>query len=148
MKTIFDPQVRAEITKRIQQLTPDHKAQWGKMNAHQMIKHCTVGNEMFHGERIIKPVFIGYIIGKWALKQTLKNEDPIRKNSPTTGDFLITKVDTEFEQDKNKWIGNLEKYATYNNPSFKHPFFGKMNREQVGLLAYKHTDHHLRQFGV
>ena len=148
MKTIFDPQVRAEITNRIQQLTPDHKAQWGKMNAHQMIKHCMVGDEMFHGERIIKPVFIGYIIGKWALKQTLKNEDPIRKNSPTTGDFLITKVDTEFEHDKNKWIGDLEKYATYNNPLFVHPFFRKMSKEQVGLLAYKHTDHHLRQFGV
>ena len=93
-------------------------------------------------------MFIGYLIGKWALKQSLTNEDPIRKNSPTTGDFLITKVDTEFEQDKNKWISNLEKYANYNNPLFVHPFFRKMTKEQVGLLAYKHADHHLRQFGV
>jgi len=27
-----------------------------------------------------------------------------------------------------------------------HPFFGKMTKEQVGYLAYKHTDHHLWQF--
>ena len=25
--------------------------------------------------------------------------------------------------------------------------FGKMDQEQVGVMAYKHTDHHIRQFG-
>jgi hypothetical protein len=148
MKTLFDSQVRTEITNRIQQLTPNHKAQWGKMNAHQMIKHCTVGEEMFHGKRIIKPAFMGYIFGKMALKQTLKNENPIHKNSPTADAFRINEVNTDFETDKTTWIEWLNKYDNYNNPEFKHPFFGKMTKEQVGQLAYKHTDHHLRQFGI
>ncbi len=57
-------------------------------------------------------------------------------------------MDIDFENDKNKWISNLDKYATYNTSEFVHPFFRKMTKEQVGLLAYKHADHHLRQFGV
>lgn len=31
---------------------------------------------------------------------------------------------------------------------FMHPFFGKITREQIGYLAYKHDDHHLRQFNA
>jgi hypothetical protein len=42
----------------------------------------------------------------------------------------------------------LNEYAHYANPSFFHTFFGKMTKEQVGQLVYKHADHHLRQFGV
>ena len=40
----------------------------------------------------------------------------------------------------------IEEYEHYSNPDFIHDFFGKMTKEQIGLLAYKHTDHHLRQF--
>jgi hypothetical protein len=29
-----------------------------------------------------------------------------------------------------------------------HPLFGPMSRRAYGVLAYRHTDHHLRQFGV
>jgi hypothetical protein len=29
-----------------------------------------------------------------------------------------------------------------------HPIFGRMSLRAYGVLAYKHTDHHLRQFGV
>ena len=29
-----------------------------------------------------------------------------------------------------------------------HPIFGRMSARAYGVLAYKHTDHHLRQFGV
>ena len=29
-----------------------------------------------------------------------------------------------------------------------HPAFGPMSRRAWGVLVYKHTDHHLRQFGV
>jgi hypothetical protein len=42
----------------------------------------------------------------------------------------------------------VEAYANYSNPGFVHDFFGKMTDEQIGIFAYKHADHHLRQFGV
>jgi hypothetical protein len=42
----------------------------------------------------------------------------------------------------------VDGYEHYSNPDFIHDFFGRMTREQVGQLAYKHTDHHLRPFGA
>ena len=47
-----------------------------------------------------------------------------------------------------KWIALIEGYAQYSNTDFVHAFFGKMTKEQVGIMTYKHTDHHLRQFNV
>jgi len=44
-----------------------------------------------------------------------------------------------------KWIGLLSESENYSNPKFVHDFFGKMTKEQIGILVYKHTDHHLRQ---
>ncbi|MEK7381556.1 MAG: DUF1569 domain-containing protein [Gemmatimonadota bacterium] len=29
-----------------------------------------------------------------------------------------------------------------------HPAFGSMTKSSWGILAYKHIDHHLRQFGA
>ena len=40
----------------------------------------------------------------------------------------------------------LNAYEHFNVTGFVHWFFGKMTREQIGQLVYKHTDHHLRQF--
>ena len=47
---------------------------------------------------------------------------------------------------KKEWILLIKGYESYSNPTFIHDFFGKMTREEIGLLVYKHTDHHLRQF--
>lgn len=52
------------------------------------------------------------------------------------------------ELQKKSWIENVQAYANYSNPRFVHDFFGKMTDEQIGIFAYKHADHHLRQFGV
>ncbi len=32
--------------------------------------------------------------------------------------------------------------------TMRHPVFGLMTRAQWGRWAYRHMDHHLRQFGV
>ncbi|HLW39010.1 MAG TPA: hypothetical protein VKX31_01370 [Brumimicrobium sp.] len=42
----------------------------------------------------------------------------------------------------------IKEYESYQNPNFVHDFFGEMTNEEIGILIYKHCDHHLRQFGV
>ncbi len=118
------------------------------MNAYQMVKHCTLCEDMLHGKMNIKRVFIGRLIGPMALKKVLKDDSPFRKNSPTSR--LLTTVSDrgDFETQKKEWISRLDQYAAYTSPGFVHPFFGPMTKEQIGLFAYKHADHHLRQFGV
>jgi hypothetical protein len=67
---------------------------------------------------------------------------------PTIKEFIVKKRDGDVEHQKKIWISLISEYENYSNHGFIHTFFGKMTREQVGILAYKHADHHLRQFGA
>lgn len=148
MKSVFDPSTRQELVARINSLSPQSKAQWGKMDAFQMTKHCTLHEGMVFGKIIIKRVFIGRLIGPMILKKVLKDDSPVAKNSPTSPLLKTVGQSGDIEQQKKEWINTLEQYAGYNTPVFIHPFFGPMTKEQIGRFVYKHTDHHLRQFGV
>lgn len=151
MKTIFDPNVREELIGRISSLNIDHQAQWGKMNLCQMLKHNTYWNSWICGtdkKQPYKQEFLGKIFGKIALKKMIKDEKPFDKNIPTSSQFQVKETDGDPEGEKLKWISATKAYENYHNPDFIHDFFGKMTREQIGILVYKHSDHHLRQFGV
>jgi len=148
MKTIFDKTSREELIGRINTLNENSVAEWGKMNIYQMLQHCTIWEEWILGvhKPIYKQEFIGFIFGKLALKNVLKDESPLRRNTPTSAAFKAKENHCDLEPEKQKWIHLIEQYEDYSNPAFIHDFFGKMTKEQIGLLAYKHTDHHLRQF--
>jgi len=148
MKTIFDKSTRTELANRINTLNEKSVPGWGKMNIYQMLKHCTIWEEWVLGvnKPKYKQEFIGFIFGKMVLKSMVKDEKPLRKNTPTSPSFRTKEKIGDVEAEKKKWISLLGKYESYSNPGFIHDFFGKMTKEQVGILAYKHTDHHLRQF--
>lgn len=146
MKTILDIKTVTELVGRINLLQADSQAQWGKMDAYQMLKHCTLSEEMFHGKKTYKRLFIGRLFGSMALKGILKNETPMKKNQPTHPEMKITGTGN-FEHERAKWVELLQAYPTFSNNQFIHPFFGKMTAGQIGNYVYKHTDHHLRQFG-
>jgi len=146
MKTIFDKSTRDELISRINKLDESSPIQWGKMNVYQMLKHCTLWEEMSHGRKKYKRAFIGRLFGKVALKKLLKNEDPMSRNAPTIPELRVTGTG-DVAAEKMKWVALLEEYEYFSNTDFVHPFFGKITKEQTGYLSYKHTDHHLRQFG-
>lgn len=148
MKSVYESSTRNELVSRISTLSPQHQALWGMMNVFQMVKHCTMCEDMLHGKIKIRRVFIGRLIGKMILKKVLKDDAPFRRNSPSAPVLITTGTSGDMEEQKNEWINRIESYASYNDPHFIHPFFGPMTKEQIGLFAYKHADHHLRQFGV
>jgi Protein of unknown function (DUF1569) len=148
MKTIFDKATRDELITRINLLDENNTAQWGKMNVYQMLKHCTQWEEMALGKTKYKQSFLGRLFGKMASKDFVKDETPFKRNVPTVPEFRIKEKSGDEELQRKKWINLIEEYDQFSNFDFVHPFFGKMTKEQVGYLAYKHTDHHLRQFGV
>lgn len=150
MKTIFDEKVRAELVGRIKQIHKSNKAEWGKMDAGQMLKHNTYWNGWILGKETqsYKQTFLGKIFGKMALRKMIKDEKPFDKNIPTSSQFKVKEKNTDLELEKSKWILLIKEYENYNNPNFIHDFFGKMTKEEIGVLVYKHTDHHLRQFGI
>lgn len=150
MKTIHDKQTRDELINRINFLDEKCQRQWGKMNIFQMLKHNIYWNGWILGKdgHTYKQEFSGKIFGKIALKRMIKNGKPFDRNIPTSDQFKAKELNGDSESEKSKWIGLLNEYENYSNPKFVHDFFGKMTKEQIGILVYKHTDHHLRQFGV
>lgn len=146
MKTIFDKSTREELINRINTLNGNNTAQWGKMNVYQMLKHCTLWEEMIHGTVKSKRSFLGRLFGKMVLKKIVQDESPLRRNTPTSLELKVKETDGDIASEKKRWIALIETTAGFPNPYFMHPFFGKITKEQVGYLAYKHADHHLRQF--
>ncbi len=148
MKTIFDKNTREELSARVNALNENCRAQWGKMNVNQMLKHCTKWDDMMLGKIQVKQMFLGKLFGKLALKNILKNDKPLGKNSPSAPELIIKEKAGDIAIDKAEWIRRINEYENFQNIYFVHPFFGTMTSEQVGLFVYKHHDHHIRQFGV
>lgn len=145
MKSVLDASTREELIRRIDTLNENSVALWGKMNVCQMLRHCRMWDEMVHNNKMGKRVFIGRIFGGMALRSVLKDEKPLGKNTPTLPELMI-KENGNLSTEKIKWISLIKQYEHYSHTNFVHPFFGKMTKEQIGRFAYKHTDHHLRQF--
>lgn len=150
MKTIFDAAVRSALIARINTLQESNRPLWGKMNVCQMTKHCTLWNEWVLGihNPVYKQSFLGKLFGKPALKLNTKDDRPMGRNMPAGRAFTIREKGGDLQRQKALWAGLTDDYSRFSNDGFIHDFFGKMSREQIGILAYKHADHHLRQFGV
>ncbi|MBL0743397.1 DinB family protein [Chryseolinea lacunae] len=146
MKTVFDKPTRDELIRRIDSLSENDTAQWGKMSVYQMAKHCALWEEMVMGTLPIKRAFIGYLFGRLALKQSLKDDKPMGHNAPTSPKLLVKERHGDLAAEKKKWKTLLEENAQSPARNFVHPFFGTITTEQLGYHAFKHIDHHLRQF--
>lgn len=149
MNTVFDKKAYDELAQRLEQLSPAAQAKWGKMNVGQMLAHCKKALEMQTGETKPKRIFIGRIIGRF-FKDGFTNDQPLKINSPTGPTMVITdsrdfeKERTEVSRLLKKMYEGGEKGAT----THPHSFFGKLEPREWGITAYKHLDHHLRQFGA
>jgi len=148
MQTVLDKSTRDELITRIQTLSKENSAKWGKMNVYQMLRHCTLWEEWVRGSMKLKQVLVGRLFGKRALKNLLKDGIQIGRSTATLSVFRNLPVSGDVEMEKARWIAFLQEYDHFAPTDFVHPFFGKMSREEICGLAYKHADHHLRQFGA
>jgi hypothetical protein len=148
MKSLFDKETRDEIAGRISHIDSNTKAQWGKMNVYQMLKHCTLWEDMIFGKIPTKRAFIGRLFGRMALKSVLEDDSPLRRSTPTLQALIVKEESGDLALQKKEWLDRIGQYSNFDPPGLVHPFFGEMSKQQIGQLAYKHADHHLRQFGV
>ena len=147
MKTIFDKTTGDELIARINTLNENSRAQWGKMTVHQMLKHCISSEGMIFGTVKCKRVFLGRLIGRMALKGIMKDDKPMMRNAMSSPELVVKESGGDIAAEKAKWIALIKGHGHYAvPPGYVHPFFGVMTKEQIGILAYKHIDHHLRQF--
>lgn len=147
MYTIFDETTREALITRIHMLNEHSVARWGEMNVSQMLRHNVLFEEMMQGKRKYKRVFMGRIFGKMALRRLIKDDSPFPRGLPSAPGFKVTGNGIDVPSERSRWIVLVDDYGRLADDRFTHLFFGRMTRDQVGHLSYKHIDHHLRQFG-
>jgi hypothetical protein len=150
MKTIFDVEARDELIERIGALSNESRPLWGKMTICQMATHMNIWNEwvLGRGKYAYKQEFMGKLLGRMMLKSHTKDDTPMSRGMPAGRGFTVKEKEGDLELLKRSWIGLIAAYADHSNPDFIHDFYGRMTRVQIGVLSYKHADHHLRQFGT
>ena len=150
MKNLFQQEAVQEIQGRIARITAANERQWGKMGPAQALAHCSRTMEWAVGDVHPKRAFLGRIFGPMAKSRFVDKDIPIGRNSPTDK-TLIIKEDCDMAVEKQRLSGLLDRFAA-GGPAgcttHPHSFFGKLTPEEWAVLAYKHTDHHLRQFGA
>ncbi|MBI5403633.1 MAG: DUF1569 domain-containing protein [Ignavibacteriae bacterium] len=149
MKSILDEKERNELLSRINNLKPDSKPAWGRMNASRMLEHCSVSLKLAFNE--IEPEYNEEFlkIGK-IVKGRLFESEVFTKELPTTKEFL-TFSSENFTANKSlltEYIGKFAQLDPQTDAMGKHPYFGTLTRSEWGMLIWKHTNHHLVQFGL
>jgi len=150
MKSLFNTSHNNEIIDRINSLSNQSQAQWGKMNVSQMLSHCQMPLNVAYGELKLKRGFISILLGSTFRKSMTKDERPFNRSLPTDKAFVMVEQ-FEFEKEKNKLIALVKKFEQLGPNGITkdtHPFFGKMTPNEWDIIQWKHLDHHLRQFGA
>lgn len=146
VKNLFDTTVKQQIIDRINTLTPQSQAQWGKMNVAQMLTHCQMPLGVATGKHKLKRNFLLSLIGPFFKKQ-LFNDTPFKRSLPTDKSFIITD-ERNFDQEKQELINMINSFNETTMSNEPHPFFGKLTKEEWSKGTWKHLDHHLTQFGA
>jgi hypothetical protein len=150
MKNIFSKEDSSKFIDRINQLTPDSKAFWGKMEVAQMLAHCNVAYEMVYDNIHSKPNGLMKFILKLLVKNKVVNDKPYPRNNQTAPQFII-KGNRDFEIEKNRLIAYLIKTQDLGKTFFEGKeshSFGKLTSEEWNNMFSKHLEHHLSQFGI
>jgi hypothetical protein len=148
MQSLWNDGAADVLAARVRRLTPGQKPQWGRLSCPQAVAHMTDACLLYLGELPCEPKMSP--IRYTPLKQLIVYVLPFPKNVPTAPELLARRPGAwQAEVD-----GLCEMFARLAAERGRvtewpdHPIFGKLSARAWGVLAWRHTDHHLRQFGV
>lgn len=147
---IFTAEVTDKMLERIDSLTPETQANWGKMNVAQMLAHCSVTYEFIFTDKYPKPAFMMRLVLKLFVKSLVVGAKPYKRSNPTAPAFIISD-ERVFDDEKQKLKAYLQQVQELGADYFdgkESLSFGKLKKEEWNTMFYKHLDYHLGQFGV
>ena len=149
LPTLHQTEPYLAIVKRIHDLSPDARRQWGKMSVSQMLNHCRVAIMLYLEPAPRKQMLIGKLMA-WMFKESYLNQKPLAHDSPTDPSFVIVN-EPNFQEEKSKLLSTLRQFHERGPEAIEgkvSPFFGKLTAYQIARMQLKHLDHHLRQFSA
>lgn len=148
MPSLFDPAARAGILARVDRLTPASRRQWGQMSIGQMVVHVSAQLRLALGELPCEPRSTPF--KNPLVKRLIIYLLPWPRGTPTAPELLEGTPAAALDQDLKALRTLIDRFGA-RGPGGEfpeHPAFGKLTGRLWGVLAWRHLDHHLRQFGV
>jgi hypothetical protein len=147
VRTVWNETDYRGLRARLDRLTPQATAKWGKFTAPQMVCHLADSLTMASGELAVpsKKLPIRFT----PLKQLIIYWLPFPKGAPTAP-LLLARKAAEWNGEVQTLRERLDAFAKRgpSGPFVPHPAFGTLTPRAWGVLVYRHVDHHLSQFGV
>lgn len=151
MRTVGDPRVLADLERRLRQVTPDSQRRWGKMSPHEMCCHLGDAVEWVLGRRENVPMpprrfrRLSKWLGLWA-PMPWPHGFPTNPRHDPQAQGTRPEV---FSADLERALSSLRDLAASTGGLRpEHAVFGELSVRDWHRWAYRHTDHHLRQFGA
>lgn len=149
MKTVADPAILASLIDRLDGLQPATVRNWGTLSPGEMLCHLADASASVLARKggpappshPIRRCLGLYLPLPWPHGfRTPRSVDP-RLDGSRPGDFAT---------DKARAISGLRAVAAATPDALPpgHGYFGRMSQRDWHLWAWRHTDHHLRQFGL
>lgn len=149
MPSITEPDVLTGLIARLEALRPDTPRRWGTMTAGEMLCHLGDAASSVLNRGGTRPARSRPILRWVALYSPLRWPRDL-KTPPSVDPKARGTKPSDFEADRRRAIEGLRALATAPDSAFAttHSAFGTMRSRDWHRWAYRHTDHHLRQFGV
>jgi len=121
--------------------------QWGRMSCPQMVVHLTDACRMYLGD--LSAPFKSSPVQYPPLKQLIVYVLPFPRGVPTAR-ALLARTPGEWQAELDLFCQELGRMVSARGRAEwpRHPIFGRLSPRAYGVLAWRHADHHLRQFGV
>lgn len=147
MPSIWNDADRADLVRRAWSITPDHTAKWGTFTATAMLAHLTDAARMALGDLPVQAKAPAIL--KWApVRYLVIHKLPMPKGAPTAPELIARSSTADLQQEQQALQSLFDALPRRTPLAATHPAFGPLTRDDWGALIHKHTDHHLRQFGV
>jgi hypothetical protein len=151
MKTVADPHVLRSLTNRLDRLSANAHRHWGTLTPHEMLCHLGDATAMVLMVRPRTEPLPGRrrILVKWLVLWSPIPWPHGWPTNPTLNPRAGGTKPSDFAKDRTRAVAGLEALATADPGGLEpvHGFFGNMSMADWQRWAYRHTDHHLRQFG-
>lgn len=146
MPSIRDATARAGLVARLRRVTPTTTPGWGTLTAPRMICHLSDQLRVGLGEipspdrsSLLRRTAIKWLVIRTGFEAPPGKVQTLRE--------MLTTSPGEWEADLATCEALLERLAHTTSPA-RHGAFGPLTLDEWCILAWKHVDHHLRQFGA
>ena len=145
--------LRNEFIPLLKSADPASTARWGRMNFRQMVEHMVLTFKSANGKLVTDQSFTApdkiaafqdFLRSDKEFRENTKSpalpEEPLPVHYPSL-EFAIAKLETEVRD-------FFHVYETTPGLKLRNPIFGDLDYDLAVRLLYKHTQHHLKQFGL